>query len=197
MEEGPILESLTRRLAECPADFLAEPRDGSGEGAVHVAAVVYDLLLHLGGPPLTKEQLAAFEFKNRKSKEDRNRQRVTLVASWLLHDPWFLYRGRFAARAYIFLIEGLKDLANLAQAEALVADPDRREELARLCLKALDLRPAGESDAQAEDRLATLDSVERSRVVREARAAEARARQVREELARKAAEEAASVYGRE
>lgn len=196
-EEGPLLEALTRRLAECPADFLAEPRDSSGKGAVYVAAVVYDLIRDLGGAPLTREQLAAFEFKNRKSKEDRNLKRVVLVASWLLHDSWFLYRGQFAARAYNFLTEGLKDLANLAQADALVSDPDRREELARLCLKALNLRPAGESEAQAEDRLATLDSVERSRVVREARAAEARARQIREELARKAAEEAASVYGRE
>jgi hypothetical protein len=197
MQEGPMLEALTRRLAECPADFLAEPRDSSGKGAVHVAAVVYDLIRDMGGAPLTKEQLAAFEFKNRKSKEDRNRQRVTLVASWLLHDSWFIYRGQFAARAYNFLTEGLKDLASLAQADALIADPDRREELTRLCLKALNLRPAGESEAQAEDRLATLDSVERSRVVREARAAEERARQIREELARKAAEEAASVYGRE
>jgi hypothetical protein len=196
-EEGPLLESLTRRLAECPADFLAEPRDSSGNGAVYVAAVVYDLIRDLGGAPLTKEQLAAFEFKNRKSKEDRNRLRVTLVASWLLHDAWFLYRGQFAAQAYFFLTEGLKDLASLTQVEALVADPDRREELARLCLKALNLRPAGESEAQAEDRLVTLDSVERSRVVRETRVAEERARLVREELARKAAEEAASVYGRE
>ncbi len=27
--EGPPLEWLTRRLADCPADFLAEPRMGS------------------------------------------------------------------------------------------------------------------------------------------------------------------------
>lgn len=196
-EEGPQLEVLTRRIAECPADFLAEPRDSSGKGVVYVAAVVYDLIRDLGGAPLTKEQLAGFELKHKKSKEDRNRHRVTLVASWLLHDAWFLYRGRFATQAYSFLAEGLRDLASLTQVETLVADPDRREELTRLCLKALNLRPAGESDAQAEDRLATLDSVERSRVVREARAAEERARQIREELARKAAEEAASVYGRE
>jgi hypothetical protein len=196
-EEGPLLEALTRRLAECPAEFLAEPRDSSGDGDVDVAAVVYDLLRDLGGAPLAKEQLALFELKNRKSKEERNRIRVALVASWLLHDPWFRYRSRFAAQAFAFLTDGIKYLASLVSAEALIADPDRREELARLCCKALGLRPAGESPAQAEDRLATLDSVERSRVVREARAAEERARQIREELARKAAEEAAAVYGRE
>jgi hypothetical protein len=64
-------------------------------------------------------------------------------------------------------------------------------------LRALDLRPAGESVVQAQDRLTTLDSVERVRVIKEARAAEERARKIREEMARKAAEEAAAAYGRE
>jgi hypothetical protein len=52
-------------------------------------------------------------------------------------------------------------------AKRLVAGTDRREELARLCLRALGLRPAGETAAQAEDRLATLNSVERRRVLHE------------------------------
>jgi hypothetical protein len=45
--------------------------------------------------------------------------------------------------------------------------------------------------------LMTLDSVERVKVIKAAREAEERARQVREEMARKAAEEAAATYGRE
>ena len=48
--EGPRVERLTRRLAECPPDFLAEPRVG-GKGEVHTDAVVHDLILDLGGPP--------------------------------------------------------------------------------------------------------------------------------------------------
>ena len=46
--EGPPLEALTRRLAECPAEFPAEPVIG-GKGTVHVAAVVSDLVCDLGG----------------------------------------------------------------------------------------------------------------------------------------------------
>ena len=38
-----MLESLTRRLAETPEEFLAEPRIGQ-TGRAHVAAVVGDLL---------------------------------------------------------------------------------------------------------------------------------------------------------
>jgi hypothetical protein len=79
----------------------------------------------------------------------------------------------------------------------IINDPDRREELVRLCLKGLGLIPQGESAAQAADRLTTLDSVERDRVIRETRQAEARAREIREAMARKRAEEAAARYSPE
>lgn len=195
-EEGPLLETLTRRLAECPADFMAAPYERGGKGAVYVAAVVFDLLRELGGAPLTAQQLEAFELKRGDARSERV-LRVVLIAAWLLYDPWFRSRRKFASQAYEFLASGLGDVAAIVPPQAFVADGDRREELARLCLSALGLRPAGETESQAEDRLATLDSVERGRVVREARVAEARARQIREAMARKAAEEAAAVYGRE
>ena len=57
--EGPPLQSLTRRLADCPAEMLAEPRIGAA-GAVHVAAVVADLLSDLGGRPPTPAEAAPF-----------------------------------------------------------------------------------------------------------------------------------------
>mgnify|MGYP000981139239 CR=1 FL=1 len=54
--EGPKLEALTHRLAETPADFLAEPRVGK-TGTVNVAAVVHDLLALLGVWSLAPDQL--------------------------------------------------------------------------------------------------------------------------------------------
>jgi hypothetical protein len=99
-------------------------------------------------------------------------------------------------------------LAQVASAAAFVQDEDRREELVRLCLSGLGLVPDGETPNQAEDRLTALSSVARVRAVaaakeklrlakEEAEREEARARQVREELARKAAEEAAAKGSRE
>ena len=79
----------------------------------------------------------------------------------------------------------------------IVTDPDRREELARLALARLGFRPAGETVAQAQDRLTTLNSAERARVMKAAQVAEQRARQIREALARKAAEESADKWTRE
>ena len=199
MEEGPLLESLTRRLAECPADFLVEPKASNGEGVVEVAAIVFDLIRDLGGAPLTREQLQVFRLEKRRQKPTSqiNRLQLVLIASWLLHDVWFRSRGRFATPAYQLLAFGLDALAKLVQADRFVSDPDRREELVRLCLKGFGLRPQGESEAQAQDRLMTLDSVERAKVIAVAREAEERARKIREEMARKAAEEAAATWGRE
>ena len=88
-------------------------------------------------------------------------------------------------------------MAALVRAEQFVDDPDRREELSRAALAALGLGRSGETEPQARDRRTTLDSVERHAVLQKTRAAEERARQVREAMARKAAREAAASYGRE
>ena len=69
--------------------------------------------------------------------------------------------------------------------------------MVRLCLRDLGLRPEGETEAQAQDRLTTLSTAERSRVLAAARQAEERARAVREAMAKQAAEEAAAQYSRE
>jgi hypothetical protein len=212
--EGPLLETLTRRLAECPAEFLYEPRLGK-EGTVRVAAVVADLLCSLGAPDLQGATLGAAveaqgvpgpargaagkrpDAASPDPAQHRNRLQMVLIGAWLLHDPWFRSGGQLAPAAYRFLAQDLAELAGLVNAGRLVSDPDRREELARLCLKTLGLRPAGETPAQAQDRLQTLSTLERQRVIREAQAAEVRMREIREAMKKKAAEEAAAKFRRE
>lgn len=211
--EGPLLETLTRRLAECPPDFLLEPR-ALEKGEIHVGAVVSDLLRDLGGKRLMESDLVVFQpivipsgasratqlverLKSLSSGAQKNRIRLILVASWLLHDPWFVSAGCFAADALSLLTKGLDVMAAVVPAEKCVSDPDRREELVRLVLAKLGLRPEGETPAQAQDRLTTLDSAERDRVVRKARDAEKRAHEIREAMKKKAAEEAAAKYNRE
>jgi len=185
--EGPPIETLTRRLAECPADFLAAPRIGA-TGTVNVAAVVSDLLRDLGGAPLSDAQTGPFV--SRQARADRNRLGVVLVACWLLHDPWFQRSAQFAGAAGQLLSGGLREAAEATPADQFVSDPDRREELARLCLRDLGLRPAGESLAQAQDRLTTLNAAERRRVVAAARQAEERANAIRAAMRQRAEDEA-------
>jgi hypothetical protein len=191
-DEGPDLTALTHRLAECPREFLEEPRIGA-TGRVVVGAVVFDLVMDLGGVGAGNVHLPF----SSNAPGDRNAMRIVLVACWLLHDPWFRARRDLGARAHAFLIEEPPLLGPVVDAERFVTDPDRREELARHVLARLDLAPRGETEAQAKDRRASLDSVERRQVIEATRAAEERARKVREELARKAAEEAAAKATRE
>jgi hypothetical protein len=185
--EGPPLETLTRLLAECPPEFLALPRVGE-TGTIHVDAVVSDLLRELGGAALSPE--AARQVQSRNRKADRARLSVVLLAGWLLHAEWFHSQPGLAEPVLELLREGLTELASTTAAGQFVADPDRREELARVCLSELGLRPAGETMALAQDRLATLNAAERQRVVKAARQAEERAQKIRAAMKRQAEQEA-------
>jgi hypothetical protein len=122
---------------------------------------------------------------------------LLLIAAWLLHDDWFVSQQRFAAAAYDFLGRGLNEVVSVVEPGQFVTDADRREELARRALRALSAVPSGETAQQAADRLTTFDSVERRKLLKDTRAARERTRKVQEAMARKAAEEAASAYGRE
>lgn len=183
MLAGPPIERLTRRLAETPAEFLRDDVD--------VLAVLSDLFVDLGGAMLDDATSRAFVTNEAKLTQLR------LIAAWLLHDDFFVRARSHAATAAKFLSAGLTTLAAIVPPQQFISDPDRREELARVTLRALELLPSGESVQQATDRLATLDSAERVRVLRETRAAQERIRQVQEAMRQKAAEEAAAAYGRE
>lgn len=190
--EGPPLERLLRRIAETPRDFLADPAFGA-TGSVHTLAVVNDLL-RMHGAQQVEPRLAELA---KATPADANRLRLVQILAWLLTDEWFV-GARLPPGAVLEVVLGSSNqLAPLVRAETAVEDPERREELARVTLAELSLRPAGESEALATDRLTTLSSAERARVLAASRAAEERARAVREALARKAAQEAADKWSRE
>jgi hypothetical protein len=169
---------LTRRLADTPQDFLADPM------AVAVPAVVSDVLLMAGGTALDADPFEAGEPRWR---------RLVLVTAWLLADPQLLASGPEALRTWLTKPD-LVTLSLLADPLRFVRDPDRREELARLTLRALALRPSGESEAQSADRLSTVDSVKRQEVLLAAKAAEERAAAVRKAMEEERAKEAAARY---
>ncbi len=203
--EGPLLQYLMRRVSEMPSDLLAEPASGAAPG-LEAGAVTGDVLRGLGLLNPDARWLASLR-PAKLDKKQRNLIRTTQVGSWLLADPWLQGKAN-PAQAQVWLVTVVRDLAAVTTAEALVNDDDRREELARLCLKALELRPQGENAKQAQQRLESISSVERERVIAASRGLqeaakkrraeeEERARKVREEMARKAAEEAAAKGTRE
>ena len=190
---GPPLETLLRRLADTPPDFLDEPRTGSS-GQVFVAAVVNDLLAQ-GPGRVGVQELRRFEAAG--SSADKARLRMVLIMAWLLADETFRDAGLARADALTIIDETAGELAALAPAARYLQDPDRREELVRVLLARLELRPQGETVEQAMDRLSALSATERRRLLAASRAAEARAREIREALVRKAAEASADKWTRE
>lgn len=181
-----------RRLAETPDDFLADPRIGR-EGEVVTAALVHDLLQglsHVSGPGDLQSFVAD-------DPRDRNRLILIAVATWLLADDWVVAAAPEPAAISELLGDRIAELAAAGRADQFVNDVDRREELARTVLAALRLLPAGETEAQAADRLSAVSVAERRRLIRASQQAEERARAVREALIRKAAEESADKYTRE
>ncbi len=194
--EGPAISALVRRLLDTPGDFLAEPRLGSA-GTVVTEAVVADLLRDLRAPDLaTLPADWSIVFRVQDTPAHRRWLRAVLITAWLLHDPWFVGRVR-APAVRDLLCTGIAEIAAFVDPPLLVTDPDRREELARRCLALLELVPAGETPAQAADRLTTLDSAEQARVIAASRYAEERAEAVRQAMHDQAAAEAAAKASRE
>jgi hypothetical protein len=190
---GPELSRLTRYLAEIPADFLDEPKISKG-GRLVVAALVNDVLLRFGRRANASE-LALFDGGS--LKQDRNHLQVIAIATWLLTEEWFATAQISADNILTLLAQQLTEMAKVTRADKFVTDSERREEFARVILARLNFRPANENKAQAIDRLSSLSSIERQRLLEESRAAEKRAREIREALARKAAKESADKWTRE
>lgn len=184
MTEIPVA-ALTRRLADTPQDFLADPDE------VSVPAIVSDVLILAGRAPL--DARAAVRFG---PTAGRGKRRLVLVACWLVADDALLAAAgpRAAIRIWRLLSDELGELGGLVDAQRFVSDPERREELARIALRTLRVPPAGETPAQSEDRLSAVDSVRRHEAFVAAREAEERAQEVRRKMAEQRAKEAAARY---
>jgi len=189
-QEGPALSVLLRRLAETPRDFLDPPWTGKN-GSIHLSALVFDLS-HTFGEPCAASELEKLPH----APNETNWMTLCAIGCWFFADENL--RGAVNKRNLLyFLGETLHAMAGEYRAERYILDPERREEFARIALADLELRPAGETGAQAQDRLQALSSTERRRIIAAAREAEKRAREIREALIRKAAAEAADKYTRE
>lgn len=195
--EGPPLELLLRRLSDCPPEFIETC--ATKDGGSQLAAIIADHCRSFGQEHLTQERLVWLEALGHKPVDRPAAMRywgVLSVATWLIHDSTFLSRPDLIESGWKWLTgESLRILSELVRPDKLLSDPDRREELVRVCLEAHALIPFGESLAQSRNRLNTLDSVERQRILQATAEAERRAREVREAMARKKALESASRYG--
>jgi hypothetical protein len=187
---GPQLEVLLRRLQDMPSEFLLE-QPGQSFGAV-----VHDLMVMLFDDvdPDALQRCADTHRRNVNPSAS-----CSMLVAWLLADPWFTSNPQAMQQPHVWtaLTSMSTVLAEEASVSAWRTDAVRREELVRSLLATVDLRPSAETEAQAQDRLVAISSSQRRRVVAAAQEAERRAAEIREALARQAAQEAADKSSRE
>ena len=197
----PPLADYLRWMREMPSVFRAEPEGLTSQGVtVRVRAVVADLFESLTATPPAPALLDAFTARV-KSAQERNRLRYVLAACHLLWHPSFRdpALGAGAGRADTiesFLVQTVSMVASVTQADSLVTDEERCEELVRRALDAFGLRLPGESEVEANDRLTQVNSIERRRLLSEVAKRQEKLRR-EAEIRRRAQEEAASKAPRE
>lgn len=194
--EGPPLAELLRHLRDAPPPFARPPRPpGKDAPGVDTYALVCDVL---SGPELAPLDYrdAARRLQQQWGKGGANALALVQAVVWVLAHPSLAPADADAREARgKLLLDGLTEQAAVLQAAEVYRDDERGEELVRVVLAALGLRPAGERPEAAADRLGAIDSVERARVLIDAR--RARERKVLEEMKRREAEEAAAKTSRE
>lgn len=192
--EGPPLAELLRHLRDAPPSIQRAPKSGSVMG-VDTYALVCDAL---AGPEISPLDYADVAKRLAAQRDTLGANALGLVqaAVWILAHPSLTPADAAAreSRARL-LLDGFGEMVRCVKAAEVFRDDERAEELVRRVLLELGLRPAGELEQVAADRLAAIDSVERAKVLADTR--RTRERKVLEEIKRKEAEAAAAKASRE
>lgn len=195
---GPDLITLMRRLSAVPDVFFGplESNDISKPPALCVGALVNDLIYDAQGDYLDYKELERFIPSSQPT--NHNYLRIVSLLCFLYREPAFESFLKESRRLLAFLRSTrLEQLSKIIDYKEFITDSERREELSRLSLEGLGLLPAGENKIFSQDRLTTLDSIERKKIVQKTKEALERAQKLKEEMERRAAEEAASKMSRE
>jgi hypothetical protein len=188
--EGPPLEALLQRLLQTPIEFVSTDTD--------VIAVAHDVVSSITSQPCDPASMQEFVQLAQAGDSVRPHLGCALLVLWLLADEWFTAAAVPEANLWYTVKAVPGQLANSAtSAIHWTDDPERREELVRTVMATLGCRPAGETDAQAQDRLSAVSLAERRRVIASAAEAEKREGELRAALAAEAARQAADKMTRE
>ena len=185
------LSYLLKRISETPKEFfnpVVKKGKKIGKNEINLGAIVNDLIFDHGGNYMIISAIDSF-FEN-KNKDNLNYLKIVSILVYLFYDESFMIEKCDYKKIFGFLKSPkLKELSRIVDYREFLEDQERKEELARLALEALGFLPKGETQKKAKDRLTTLDSIERKKIMEKTRIAQEKARKLREALAKKKAEE--------
>lgn len=193
MSKYDVFELFTY-LKKCPDTYL-QPSDFFLENGVNSIALICDTCR------MVSNDFLKYEFNlptasGLKSVDD-NHWRAIHISAWLLSHPDFVNSPSIEDKLYHFWFEELVQASRYVKYNEWIADDERAEEMVRLLLHCCEIIPNGENNEEAADKLSSLSSVDRHKVLKESYEAHERIMNIKREMAEKKAREAANTYGRE
>lgn len=193
MSKYDVFELVTH-LRKCPDSYL-KPSDFFEEAGLNSIALISDTYRIVSNNFLKKD------FKNPTDFDlkliDDNHWRAIHISTWLLSHQDFVNNPQIENKLYQFWFEELLKATVYVKYNEWISDDERAEEMIRLLLYCCEIMPYGESHNEAADKLSSINSEERYRVLKESYEAHERIMNIQREMAEQKAREAANVYGRE
>lgn len=193
MSKYDVFELVTY-LRKCPDSFLLSS-DFFLEDGVNSVALVCDTCKVVSNDFLRNDFKIPSEF-NLKFIND-NHWRAIHISTWLLSNKDFVNNPAIEAQLYSFWFVELQLASAYVKFNEWINDDERAEEMVRLLLNCCEITPHGENEEEAADKLSSLSSVDRHKVLKQSYEAHERIMNIKREMAEKKAREAANTYGRE
>jgi hypothetical protein len=193
MSKYDVFELVTY-LRKCPDTFLLSS-DFFLEDGVNSVALVCDTCKVVSNDFLRNDFKIPSEF-NLKFIND-NHWRAIHISTWLLSNKDFVNNPAIEEQLYSFWFVELQLASAYVKFNEWINDDERAEEMVRLLLNCCKITPHGENEEEAADKLSSLSSVDRHKVLKQSYEAHERIMNIKREMAEKKAREAANTYGRE
>lgn len=197
MLQGPPILVLMQRLLQTPREFLfsplfeLSPTRKNLKNSIYLPALYSDLCFFISNEFANPEDLKFFKLEN--NSQNINLLNIYALAVYLLHFPFFQNKPFLKSKLQVLFEKKLVAYNEILKAEKFIIDSEKREEFCRFILYHLGYIPESETERYALERLTSLDSIERIKLISDARRAQiAREEAIREAIRKREAEEAAS-----
>lgn len=184
---------LATYLRKCPNMYL-KPSDFFSEEGLNSIALICDTYRIVTNDYLRNHfKLPDFHLKS----VDDNHWRAIHISTWLLSHQDFKNNPVIEDKLYNFWFVELQLASAYVKSNEWINDDERAEEMVRLLLYCCEIIPYGENQEEAADKLSSLSSVDRHKVLKQSYEAHERIMNIKREMEEKRAREAANTYGRE
>lgn len=193
MSKYDVFELVTH-LRKCP-DIYLEPSSLIENEGLNSIALVCDTYRIVCNDFLKKEFKKPSDFNLAYIGD--NHWRAIHISIWLLSHRNFINSALIEDKLYNFWFEELSEASLYVKFKEWISDDERAEEMVRLLLDCCEIIPDGENQDEAADKLSSLSSTDRQKVLKQSYEAHERIMNIKREIAEKKAREAANTYGRE